>query len=138
MAEGVPIALFLPVSAFPGYLYLFCCCCLGLRLSGPFFDHFFISIGVTLKVIFGQSYWWDFMGVTSDISRRHSYTEKSLKFCLLESFCSYYIPWVLGIRLVCKYIHIRNNKQTMLAIKMKKDDKNLIECKEFYVEGIRG
>ena len=78
------------------------------------------------------------MGVTSDITRRQSYTEQSLKFGLLMSFCSHYIPRVLGMRLVCTYIHISNNKQTMHATKMKKDDKNLIEFKEFYVKGIRG
>ena len=65
--------------------------------------HFGMFLGVILvHLTFGQSHWWDLMGVASD-SRRHKLRAKSLMFWLLESFCHLFhnVPWAIGIGVLC-------------------------------------
>lgn len=54
--------------------------------------HFGMSIDLVLvQLMFRQSCLWGFMGVYSDIPRRHNITPNFLIFCLLDSFCPLYL-----------------------------------------------
>lgn len=62
---------------------------------------------VLLQLMCRQSWWWDFMGVAADITRRHILTEKPLVLWLYQSFHSLFenVPWALGVGVFCKHIH---------------------------------
>lgn len=57
-----------------------------MRSQGPFSTQFDVSIGVIANLMLGQSCWWHFTGVASDVSRRRSLTANSLFIWLFKSF----------------------------------------------------
>lgn len=67
--------------------------CVCLNPHGLFSIQFGMSIGIILAgYTFGQSCWWDFMGVSSDITRRHSLIANSMILYLLVFlllFCNF-------------------------------------------------
>lgn len=63
------------------------------RVKAPWV--FLIRVGVFVGVLLvqltlGWSFWWGFMGIASDVIRRHNVTAHSLSFLLLQSFCSHF------------------------------------------------
>lgn len=85
---------FLLLWALLGYLGSFS------RVGVPwvFCVHICMLMGVILiQVIVRQSCWWDFMGIASDIYRRHNLAANSLFLWLLPSSCPFFHkdPWVL-------------------------------------------
>lgn len=61
------------------YSQFFSVACMWLRSFAPFPVQFGMSIGVLLvKFMFGQSYCGDFMGIASDVTRKHNITANSL------------------------------------------------------------
>lgn len=60
-----------------------------------------------VQLTFQGSSSYDFAGVASNVSRRHTLTENSLVLWLLQYFCpfSVYGPWALDTRVFCRFIY---------------------------------
>lgn len=69
-----------------------------LRVGLP---HLSMSTAVLVQILLRQSCWWAFMGVASDIPRRHSLTANSWIFWLLQSFCPTSAEVSLSLRWGC-------------------------------------
>lgn len=92
------ISLILNIPYLPGVL------CVGLYPHGLSPAHVGISTVVLVLLLFRQACWWDFMGVTLDITRRHGLTADFLIW-LLHSFYSFQnVPQAIGTG-VCRYVH---------------------------------
>jgi hypothetical protein len=68
---------------------------LSIRLRPPRLSpvHFTISIvPAFVQLTFRQLCWWDFMGLSSDITEKHNLTANSLILCLLDTTPTPYPP----------------------------------------------
>lgn len=78
-----------------------------------------MSVDVILaQLTFRQSCWWDFAGVASANTRRHSFTANSLICCFLESFCLLFqsMPWTLGGGVLCRCAYWNGAPQLCMEI----------------------
>lgn len=72
----------------------------------------------SLYLMFWGSYWWDFMGVSSNITRWYNCTGKSFVFWLLESLCPllHNVFWALDVGVFCQEIHWNWDSQLCILI----------------------